>query len=492
MAHKSLLFLITSGSGSLRLGLFGFFLVVSSLLAFSGCSESKPNIVLIFADDLGYTGLSSYGSKYYQTPHIDKLSEGGMMFTQGYASATVCAPSRGSLLSGQYTPRHGVLRVTHVPRARKSEHLYACRQPEGTPFSRDIVTIAEQMKRGGYVTGMFGKWHLYPIDPGEQGFDEWIESAGAHFNFRTNPEMDIPEGTYLTDFMTDHAIEFIKDNRDNPFFLYLPDFLVHKPLEAKESIIEKYQNIEGVGAQRNPVHAAMTESLDHSVGRIYKTLEELDLLENTLIVFTSDNGAPGRTNPDGSADMNRGHTDNVPLRDGKGLMYEGGLRVPYIFYWKNKITSGSVCHDPIINIDLYPTFSELAGIDLPEMQVFDGVSLLPLIFERSKSLDPRPLFWYYPNYGPVSIKNGVANYAYIPTDVVRYGDFKLLEFYHCETEHIELYNLKDDISELNNLADSMPEKVDELYKILLDWRKETGAEFPVLNPDFNPDKELEQ
>ena len=474
-----------------------FFLSVSLLFAialpaFTGCAKSQPNIVLIFADDLGYTGLSSYGSKYYQTPHIDKLSEGGMMFTQGYAAATVCAPSRASLLSGQYTPRHGTLRVTNVPKARKIEHLYRCRQPQGTPYSKEIFTMAELLKEGGYITGMFGKWHLYPVNPGEQGFDSWIASSGHHFNFKTDPEMDIPDGTYLTDFMTDHAIEFIRENKGRPFFLYLPDFLVHKPLEAKQDLIEKYENIEGVGAQRNPVYGAMTESLDHSVGRIYKALEELDLLENTLIVFTSDNGAPGRTLPDGTADISRGHTDNVPLRDGKGLMYEGGLRVPYIFYWKNRISKGSVSEEPIINIDLYPTFAELAGVKLPENQVTDGVSIVPLIFEEDKSLDTRPIFWHYPNYGPASLKNGNINYAYIPTDVVRLGDYKLLEFYHCETEHFELYNLKDDISELNNLADSMPEKVDELYKILLDWRKETGAELPVLNPDFNPDKELEQ
>ena len=461
-----------------------FTLIALVLFIVSGCSQKAPNIVLIFADDLGYTGLSSFGSKYYQTPNIDQLCEGGMKFTQGYASATVCAPSRASLLSGQYTPRHGVLRVTNVPKARKIEHLYRCYQPQGTPYSTDIYTMAEMLKEGGYVTGMFGKWHLDPVDPGEQGFVTWIASAGKHFDFKTNPEMDIPDGTYLTDFMTDHAIKFIKDNKAQPFFLYLPDFLVHKPLEAKQSLIEKYDQIEGVGAQRNSVYAAMTESLDHSVGRIMRTLEELDLLENTLIVFTSDNGAPGRTLPDGSADLNRGHTDNVPLRDGKGLMYEGGLRVPYIFYWKDRIPAGSVSEEVIINIDLYPTFADLAGIELPEDKIWDGVSLLPLLFKEGSKLDPRPIFWHYPNYGPASLKNGKISYAYIPTDVVRYGDFKLLEFYHCETDHLELYNLKEDISELNNLADAMPEKVDELYQMLLEWREQTGAELPVPNPDF--------
>jgi len=464
-----------------------FLLLISSGLL-SAADKDQPNILLIFADDLGYTGLSSFGSKYYETPNIDKLCQEGMKFTQGYASATVCAPSRASLLSGQYTPRHGVLRVTDVPRARKIEHLYKCSQPIQKTFSGNIITMAEVLQKGGYTTGMFGKWHLFPETPGDQGFDVWIESHGAHFGFSTTPKMEIDPGTYLTDFMTDKAIDFINDNKDKPFFLYLPDFLVHKPLEAKDHLIEKYSPKKTSGNQKDPVYAAMTESLDSSVGRIFHTLEKLDLLENTLIVFTSDNGANSRTKPDGTPFLDKGVSDNLPLRDGKGLMYEGGIRVPYIFYWKDKIKPGTVCHEAIINLDLYPTFIELAGLDMPEAQIHDGISLAPLILEGRSNLEIRPLFWHYPNYGPARSGEGEIIYSYIPTDVVLYEGYKLLEFYHCETEHLELYHLTEDIGERNNLVEKLPDKTNELYKMLLQWREETGAILPVVNPDFDPDK----
>ncbi len=286
-------------------GLTGAVLFMAACIPGKSMKPHAPNIVFIFADDMGYTGLSSFGSKYYETPNIDKLAEEGMRFTDGYAGATVCAPSRATLMSGQYTPRTGVFRVTDIQRNRGPIEHYEYLQPEGRDFSSNIVTIAETLKKAGYVTGMFGKWHLFPVTPGEQGFDSWIESHGAHFNFKTKPEMDIPEGTYLTDFMTDHAISFIKENRDTSFFLYVPDFLVHKPLEAKPEIVEKYRPKQTVGNQKDPVYAAMTESLDHSVGRIYKVLKDLGLLENTLIIFTSDNGANARTKPDGTTYLDR-------------------------------------------------------------------------------------------------------------------------------------------------------------------------------------------
>lgn len=465
--------------------------IVLSLYAAGGYAQGKPNIILIFADDLGYTGLSSYGSRYYETPHIDKLAERGMKFTQGYACATVCAPSRASLVSGQYTPRHGVLRVTNVPKSRNMEHMYEFIQPLDKPFSTKIKTIAESLKEGGYATGMFGKWHLGPTMPGAHGFDTWIESHGKHFNFTTSPKMDIPEGKYLTDFMTDHAIEFIKENRNKPFFLYLPDFLVHLPREAKEEIIKKYEGKETAGGQRLPVYAAMTESLDHSVGRIIDFLEELDLMENTLLIFTSDNGASARTKPDGTPYLDKGLTSNLPLRDGKGLMYEGGIRVPYIFYWEGKIRPGTICEEPVIGLDLYPTLLDVAGIERPQNQVLDGVSILQCLLDPTYKIPERPLFWHYPNYGPASYKKGKVRYAYVPTDVVRLGDFKLLEFYHDSTLRLELYNLKDDIGELHNLAEEMPAKTEELYNLMNKWRENLGAQLPVPNPNFNPMKNLE-
>ena len=448
--------------------------------------KKKPNIVLIFTDDVGWTGVGCFGSEYYETPNIDELAAGGMKFTQGYAAACVCAPSRAALMSGQYSSRNGTLRVTDVPKRIKKPWLYQSIQPQNLPFSKDIVTMAEALKAGGYATGMFGKWHIKPGTPGDHGFDDWIESAGRHFDFVTKPPYDVKPGTYLTDFMADHAIEFIEKNKNRPFFLYLPDFLVHKPYQAKPELIEKYQKKKPVGGQGDPVYAAMTESLDVTVGRIYHTLDSLGLLDNTLIIFTSDNGAMARTTPDGRL-KKKSVTSNLPLRDGKGLMYEGGIRVPYIFYWKGKIKPGTVNETPFTAIDLYPTFLEIAGIEKPKGQVLDGESITKCLFDPDYKMPERPLFWHYPNYGPAYVKNGKVHYAYIPTDVVRLGDYKLLEFYHDTIDHVELYNLKEDIGELHDLSKKMPEKAEELQAILHRLQKESHARMPVANPEYDPD-----
>ncbi len=447
--------------------------------------DGKPNIVLIFSDDVGWTGLACFGSKYYETPNIDKLAGGGMKFTNGYAPAPVCAPSRAALLSGQYGSRNGTLRVSDVPKRINKPWLYKSIQPKNLPFPEDITTMAEALQHAGYATGMFGKWHLGPGKPGDHGFEKWIMSQGKHFNFRTTPEMDVPDGIYLTDFMANHAIGFIRENKDRPFFLYLPDFLVHKPHEAKPELIEKYKNKKPVDGHKDPVYAAMTESLDFTVGRIYNTLDSLGLLENTLIIFTSDNGAMARTNPDGTLKKNS-FTSNLPLRDGKGLMYEGGIRVPFIFYWKGKIKAGMVNDTPITALDLYPTFLDVAGIAPPAGQVLDGESILKCLLEPDYKMPERPLFWHYPNYGPASLKKGKVNYAYIPTDVLRLGDYKLLEFYHDTVDHVELYNLKEDIGERNDLSKKMPKKVEELQTILHRIRRESNARMPIPNPEYDP------
>jgi len=463
-------------------------LIVLSLMITNVFGRSgKPNIVLIFADDLGWTGLSCYGSQYYETPNIDKLCNEGMKFTQGYAAACVCAPSRAALISGQYSPANGTLRVTNVPNRDNNHYLYKSLQPDNLPFSENIVTIAEALKKGSYKTAMFGKWHLSPGMPGDHGFDTWIESSGRHFDFKTSSDIKVKKGTYLTDFMCDHAIKFIKSNKNNPFFLYLPDFLVHKPHEAKQELINKYKGKKSYRGQGSPVYAAMTESLDVTVGLIYKTLDSLNLLENTLIIFTSDNGAMSRTDANGAPSANS-YTDNLPLRDGKGLMYEGGLRVPYIFYWKGKIQAGSVCEEPITGIDLYPTFLEVAEVEKPLNYELHGVSIAKCLYDHQFKLEKRSLFWHYPNYGPASVEKGKVKYAYIPTDVVLYGDYKLLEFYQDKTERVELYNLKNDIAEQNDLSSKMPGKTARMLKILNDWRGKIKARMPVPNPDFKNEK----
>ena len=463
--------------------------VMSSSLLFCGMAleaGNKPNIVFILAEDLGWTGLGCYGSNYYETPNIDMLAAQGMRFTQGYACASVSAPSRAALMSGQYSSRNGTLRVSDVPKKNKNYQDYIGIQPPNRPFPEDIMTMAELLKSGGYVTGMFGKWHIEPGDPGVHGFDNWISSSGKHFGFKTSPGYEVADSVYLSDFMADKAIEFIEDNKERPFFLYLPDFLVHKPHEAKQRLIDKYKNKKGYRGQKDPVYAAMTESLDQTVGRIYRTLEKNGLLDNALIVFSSDNGAQSKTNSDGTVTENS-YTDNLPLRHGKGLMYEGGLRVPYIFMWKGKIKPGTVSDEAIIGLDLYPTFANVARCGLPDQPV-DGVDLTPLLIGKVDKLDERALYWYYPNYGPAKRKNGKVTYANIPTDVIIYGDYKLQEYYHCDTEHLELYNLKEDISESDNLINKEKGMADKLLKMLCAWQHETGAVRPVKNEKYVPSR----
>ena len=458
----------------------------SSLLFCSMTLEAgdKPNIVFILADDLGWTGLSCYGSEYYETPNIDKIAKQGMMFTRGYACASVSAPSRAALMSGQYSSRNGTLRVTDVPKRDKNYQDYIGVQPPNRPFSENIVTMAEMLKQGGYVTGMFGKWHIEPGDPGVHGFDNWITSSGKHFGFKTSPGYEVNDSIYLSDFMADKAIEFIEKNKNRPFFLYLPDFLVHKPHEAKLRLIDKYKKKKGYRGHKDPVYAAMTESLDETVGRIYRVLEKNGLLDNTLIVFSSDNGAQSKTNPDGSVNENS-YTDNLPLKHGKGLMYEGGIRVPYIFMWRNKIKAGGISDEAIIGLDLYPTFANVAGCVLPNQPV-DGFDITPLLTGKVNELEKRALYWYYPNYGPAKRKKGKVIYSNIPTDVIIYGDYKLLEYYHCETEHFELYNLKEDISESNNLIHKEKDIAKKMLQMLREWQQETGAERPKKNDKYVP------
>ena len=464
-----------------------FVIILFSLLSVIGgrAQTDRPNIVLIYADDVGWTGLGCFGSRYYETPNLDKLAEGGMRFTRGYAAACVCAPARASLMSGQYSSRHGTYRVSNNQKKKDAKiWLYKAIQPENLPFSEKIVTMAEALKAGGYVTGMFGKWHIKPGMPGVHGFDSWIVSSGRHFHFRTSPEYQVSDSVYLTDFMADHAIDFIQRNRDTTFFLYLPDFLVHKPHEAKQWLIKKYEGKKPVSGHHDPVYAAMTESLDHTVGRIYHTLDSLGLLGNTLIVFTSDNGAMARTQ-NGKLTP-KSYTSNLPLRDGKGLMYEGGIRVPYIFYWKGKIPPGTVNKNPITALDLYPTFLDVAGIPKPAHQTLDGTSIKKCLFDPAVRLPERPLYWHYPNYGPARVKNGKIWYAYVPTDVLILGDYKLLEFYHNTVDHVELYNLKEDVGELHDLSKKMPQKVQELQTLLHKIREESGGRMPIPNPEYDP------
>jgi arylsulfatase A-like enzyme len=456
--------------------LFAFFIVLTSCQG-NKKEDKKPNIVLILVDDLGWKDTHTYRSDYYQTPNIDKLAKGGMTFTNAYASASNCAPSRACLLSGLYTPRHGIYTVNSSERG-KTRLRKLIPTPNETVLHDSIITIAEELKIADYITASIGKWHLGD-DPCTQGFD--LNVGGTHLGhpksyfspYKNKAIKDSFEGEYLTDRLTNEAIRFIERNKSQKFFLYLPYFTVHSPLQATKDLVEKYENVEGAEGQNNPVYAAMVEAMDKNVGRIIATLDSLKLSENTLLIFSSDNGGVARI------------SSQQPLRYGKGSYYEGGIRVPLIVSWPGKIHPNSKSDAPVSNIDFYPTLLEVTGITESISTKLDGKSLMPLLLGENEFDTQRPIFWHFPIYLQSTndqFKDGRDMYFRTrPGSVVRAGKWKLHEYF--EDGAIELNNLQDDPGEQNNLAEKYPEIVKQLYQLLDEWRTETNA--PVLN-ELNP------
>lgn len=453
----------------------------------------KPNIIFILADDLGYTDVACYGSRYYETPNIDRLATQGIRFTAGYTCGPNCAPTRAALLSGQYGPRTGIYTVGSIDRFNwQSRPLRPVDNVTSLPLEK--TTIAQALKNAGYATGMFGKWHLggkEEYHPSKRGFDEAIESEGAHFDFKTNPKVDYPKGQYLADFLTDKACDFIERHKQEPFFLYLPHFAVHAPHDAKADLIRKFEPKTPVGGHNSPRYAAMIASVDESVGRIVALLDKLKLADNTLVIFSSDNGGVGgyvREDIKEAGDI----TDNAPLRGGKGMLYEGGTRVPYIFRFPGRIPAGTECGVPINSVDLYPTLLELAGVKPPANYTLDGASYLSLLTGGGKGeLKRDAIYWHFPGY----LGAGKDKWRTTPAGAIHCGDWKLIEFF--EDGRTELYNLREDIGEKNNLAAKMPEKTRELAEKLHAWRKQVGAKMPTKNQEQTsaasmPDKAKKQ
>jgi len=452
-----------------------------------GPAASRPNIVFILIDDMGWRDVGFMGSKFYRTPNIDRLASQGMVFNRAYANAPNCAPTRACLMSGQYTPRHGVYTVGSSERGRAIARKLIP-TPNTTELRPEIVTLGESLQRAGYATASMGKWHLGEGDktgPEAQGFDLNVGgTAGGHprtyFSPYRNPTLpDGPKGEYLTDRLTDEAIKWIdtrakakaaggKDAK--PFFLYLPHYAVHTPLQAKKEIIEKYKNRPADGGQKNPVYAAMIESTDEGVGRILAKLDELGIADETLVVFFSDNGGYG------------GVTSNAPLRGAKGMLYEGGIREPMIVRWPGKVKAGSTCDQAVIGIDFYPTLLEVAGAPAPAGQTLDGVSFVNLM-TKNEPLKPRAIFWHFPAYLQ---GYGSLSWRTTPAGAVQMGDYKLIEFF--EDGRRELYNIVEDLSETKNLIADHPDKARELYETMLAWRKKVNAPVPTkLNPKYDPD-----
>jgi arylsulfatase A-like enzyme len=444
-------------------------------LASSAAGEAKParpNIVFILADDLGYTDLACYGSRFYETPNIDRLAGQGMKLTRYYVSPN-CQPTRAALLTGQYGPRTGVYTVGRIDRfAWWKRPLRPVDNVTALPLDR--MTIAQALKKAGYATAMFGKWHLGQEDehhPARRGFDEAIVSMGQHFDFKTNPDTEYPKGQYLADFLTDRAVDFIKKHKEKPFFLYLPHFGVHAPHHAKPELVSRFEKKAPVGGHHGATYAAMIASVDESVGRVLQTLDELKLAENTIVIFSSDNGGVGGYVREGlkrAGDV----TDNAPLRSGKGSLYEGGIRVPFIVRWPGVTKAGSFSGVPAAHIDFFPTLLEVAAGEAPKQEL-DGESLVKLFRDPSAKLKRDAIYHHFPGY----LGAGANTWRTTPVGVVHRGDWKLMEFF--EDGRLELYNLRTDMGELKNLATEEAARAKELHAELVAWRKTVGAKTPT-------------
>jgi arylsulfatase A-like enzyme len=460
-----------------------------------------PNLVLILVDDLGWRDLACYGSEFYETPNLDRLSGEGMVFTDAYASCPVCSPTRASILSGKYPANVGVTNYidwageTHPSRGRLIDADYV----KNLPLSEE--SLARALKEGGYSTWHVGKWHLGDENhyPDRHGFD--VNLGGCYFGspprgyfapYKIPTLEEGPEGEYLTDRLTDEAIRLIQNNDGRPFFLNLWYYSVHVPIQAKAEQIKRFETkaramgIDLVEAfeigeffpcehkqeqrvvrrrvQSDPVYAAMVYCLDENIGRLLQALADAGQSENTVVMFTSDNG--GLSTAEGSP------TSNAPLSEGKGWMYEGGTREPLIVRWPGLVEAGSSCSVPVTSPDIYPTMLEMSGLALMPEQHCDGVSLMPLL-RGGGELAREAIFWHYPHYG---------NQGGTPGSSVRAGDYKLIEFF--EDSRVELYNLREDISETTDISAKEPGIRRRLRAMLSDWRQEVEAKIAAQNPDF--------
>ena len=448
------------GSG-VALILAGAMAVVCGHTTF-GAERRQPNVILILIDDMGWRDVGFMGNSFVETPALDALARGGLVFTQAYASAPNCAPTRACLMSGQVTPRHGVYTVVDP------------RQPPGSPWHKllaaesnsdlatEVVTIPEALGGAGYATAFFGMWNLGrgrrgPTTPGGQGFETVVfpENLGfAKDAYHDNA------GNYLSDRLTDELLAFVEKERDRPFFVFYADHAVHAPYDPPADLVGKYERKGERDRRDHPAYAATIEGVDRNVARIVATLDRLGLREETIVVFTSDNGGTPQFTP--------------PLRGSKGQLYEGGIRVPMVVSWPGRVKPGST-DLPVATVDLYPTLLDLCRAAAPPAQPLDGTSLAGFLAGEAPPERER-LFWHFPCYV------GKAT----PSSAVREGDWKLVEFLE-DGGHVELFNLRDDPHEQNDLAAAEPKRADTLTKTLRAWQEATGAAIPnAVNPAYDP------
>ncbi len=449
-------------------------LILALLLTAASAAPRPPNIVVFLIDDMGATDLGCMGSQFFETPHIDRLAAQGMKFTQAYAACTVCSPTRAAMMTGKYPAR---LHITDWI-AGSVRPFAKLKVPDWTQhLPLEELTIAEALKTKGYATAQIGKWHLGGPDfyPARQGFDLSLGgtdkgSPPSYFSpYKIATLPDGPDGEFLTDREAAEACKFIAANQDKPFYLYLAHHAVHNPIQSKQEVAAKYRKkAEGQPGypQKHAAYAALVESVDDSVGRVMKQLDDLKLADNTVVLFTSDNGGL----------ILGGNTVNLGLRAGKGSAYEGGVRVPLIIRWPGVVKPGTTNTTPVLTPDYYPTFLEITGLKPLPGQIIDGESLVPLL-KQTGPLKRDAIYWHYPHYHP----GGATPYA-----AIRQGDFKLIHFY--EDNRSELYNLRADPLEQTGLANADTKKAAALRARLAAWQQEVGAQFATPNPNHDEEK----
>ena len=464
------------------------------LFAVAPVFARQPNVVFVLVDDLGYMDIGANNpGTFYETPNVDRLAATGMRFTNGYAANPVCSPTRFSIMTGRYPSR---VDATDWFVGRRNGRFLPAPLIDRMPLNE--VTLAEAFAGHGYRTAFLGKWHLGPTAefwPENQGFQINVAGhnrgspPGGYFAPFKNPRLeDGPEGQHLTQRLTDEALEILDQFGDKPFLLYLSFYTVHTPLQAPKDLVAKYQakaqRLGLVGKpefadeeqvwptskprrvrtlQRHATYAAMVETMDTSVGRVLAKLKELGIEDDTIVCFTGDNG--GLSTSEGSP------TSNLPLRGGKGWLYEGGIREPFLVRWPGVTKPGSTCDAPVISTDFYPTLLAASGLPLLEKQHQDGVSLVPLL-KQDGELDRDALFWHYPHY---------SNQGGMPGGAIRMGDYKLIERF--EDGRVHLYNLAKDVGERTDLATGMPDRVEAMRRRLHDWYDDVDAKFLVARPD---------
>jgi arylsulfatase A-like enzyme len=461
--------------------------------------QKKPNVVFILVDDYGYTDCSVLGSKYYETPNVDRIANEGMIFTDGYATCQVCSPSRASIMSGKFPARHGITDWIGAASGEAWSKLNRATQLLPPDYAHalalEYTTLPEAMKEAGYTTFFAGKWHLGAKGswPEDHGFDlnkgGWDVGSpkGGYFSPFENPNLeDGANGENLSMRLAKETVEFIKNNKDTAFFAYLSFYAVHGPIQSTKEKWGKYRDkAEAMGiaesgfemghflpirqTQDNPVYAGLVEAMDDAVGVVLDALEEMGLDDNTIVIFTGDNG--------GVAAGDAYATCNLPLRAGKGYQFEGGIREPY-FIKVPGLGNGKTCSTPVSGTDFYPTILDLVGAKLKPSEHNDGVSLLPLL--KGETIAERPLVWHYPHYG---------NQGGEPSSIIREGDWKLIHYY--EDGHEELYNLKSDLEETTDFASANGERVKKMSIKLFAMLNEMGASFPTKDPSWTAEREKE-